>query len=1070
MKKTALSKDILRDIKKSMGRFLSITVIIALGVGFFAGLKISPEDMKFTADKYYDDYNLMDVRVLSTLGLTQDDVSALEEVKGVERILGTYTIDALAVHDEKEVVLRVHAFSKDNKINDPKLLEGRLPEASGECVIEKGAISDPFSIPIGSKIDLYSGKEDPLTDNLKTTEYTVVGVVQTPYYLSFEKGNSNIGNGQVKNFIMIPQEDFKMEVYTDIYALVEGTKEINSYDDEYFEKVDKVTNEMKTLAKERETIRYEDILRDAREELEEGRAEYLEGKAEAEEKLGDALKEIEDAKVKIADGEKELLDEEKSFNKTIKDGKAKLSQAERDLAKGEADYNSGLKTFNEKKSQAEAEFRKAQEEIDKGEAGIALIEGQIGQINAALENPDLPEAERQKLSIDLQTAQATLAGTKQGIEEGKRQLEQGKAQLAKGQQELNSSKALLDSSRKQINAEKEKLKTGEEKGKREFKKAREDIEKAKIDLAEGEAEYESSKKEAEEELADALKEIKDGEKEIKKIEKGKWYVLDRKSHYSYVDYGGAADRIDALAKVFPIFFALVAALVCLTTMTRMVDEQRVNIGTLKALGYGKGSIVSKYIIYALSATVLGCIIGIGIGYTVFPTVIFNAYGIMYQLPPVVLNFNVPLALIVSIGAILLTTMTAYFASSNELKEVPSSLMRPRAPKMGKRILLERIPLIWNRFNFSYKVTIRNIFRYKRRFLMTVFGIAGCTALMLTAFGIKDSIRTVVDRQYGELFTYDMTVGLDDLDSEKYLEENDKISGYEIIFKEGGTIASNSIEKNISIIIPRDPGKIDDFIHLQRRKDESKIDIPEEGVIISEQVSRSLNLNIGDNLTLTNSDDIKMEVEVKDITENYTFNYVYLSEGYYENIFKKEVDYNEAIGIVKDNSKENEDELSIELIKKDGITNVSFNTTFIEDFENTIASLNYVVLIMIISAGALAFVVLYNLTNVNISERIREIATIKVLGFYDGEVSAYIYRENTILTIIGTLVGLFVGIFLHRYIMTTVEMDNLMFGLKLDFKSYLIAGALTIVFAILVNFAMYYKLKNVEMVESLKSID
>jgi putative ABC transport system permease protein len=1070
VKKTALKKDISRDIKKSIGRFLSITIIIALGVAFFSGLKISPEDMKLTADKYYDDYNLMDIRVVSTLGLTQDDVKELEKIKGVEEVFGTYTIDALAVYEEKEVVLRVHGLSDDTEINDVKLIEGRMPKNSGECVIEKGMNNDGFSVPLGSTIELYSGKDEPLTDNLEITEYKVVGTVQTPYYLSFEKGNSSIGNGQVRNFIMIPRENFKMEVYTDIFALVEGVKGINSYDDEYFDKVDSVTDEMKILAKERENLRYDEIMEEAREDLEKGKKEYEEGRLEAKEKLGDAFKEIEDAKVKIADGEKELIDEEKKFNNSIKDGKSKLVKAEKDLLKGEDEYNNGLKTFNEKKASALEEFKKAEEEIKKGEEGIALIEGQISQLKEALENPSLSEEQRQQLKIDLQTAEATLIGTKVGVSEGRKQLEQGKAELAKGENELNSSKALLESSRNQIKLEKEKLEIGEEKGKRELEKARKEIETAKVDVAEGEAEYISSKKEVEEELADALDEIVDAEKKLKDVEKGKWYVLDRNSHYSYVDYGGAADRIDALAKIFPIFFALVAALVCLTTMTRMVDEQRVNIGTLKALGYGKGAIASKYIIYALSATILGCVLGIGIGYTVFPTVIFNAYGIMYQLPSVMLSFNFKLALLISTGAILLTTMTAYIASNNELRESPSSLMRPRAPQMGKRILLERIPFIWNRFNFSYKVTIRNIFRYKRRFLMTVFGIAGCTALMLTAFGVKDSIRTVVDRQYGVLFTYDMTVGLDDIESTKHLDKNDKIDGYEIILKEGGSIISEDIEKDISIIVPKDLIGIDNFIHLQDRKNETKIDIPEEGIIITDQISRSLKLQVGDKIKLVNNEDTEAQVEIKGITENYTFNYAYLSKAYYEKIFNKNVEFNEAIGVIKDNSKENEDVLSRELIKKRGITNVSFNTTFKGNFENTIASLNYVVLIMIISAGALAFVVLYNLTNVNISERIREIATIKVLGFYDGEVSAYIYRENTILTIIGTLVGLIMGIFLHRYIMTTVEMDNIMFGLKLDFKSYIISAVLTITFAILVNFAMYYKLKNVEMVESLKSID
>lgn len=1068
MKKTALTKDILRDIKKSLGRFISIVAIIALGVAFFSGVKIAPEDMEYTADKYYDDYNLMDIRVVSTLGLTKDDLKEIDKVKGVKESFGTYTIDALAEYKEKEVVLRVHGFSSEKQINGVKIVNGRLPEKLDECVIEAGK-ENFLRVPIGSKIKLFSGKEEPLSDSLKKTEFTVVGAVQTPYYLSFEKGSSNIGNGQIRDFIMIPQENFKLDVYTDIFLTVEGARELNSYNDEYFDVINPVTDEIKDLAKNREEIRYKEILTEAQEELEKGKREYFDEKANAEEKLAEGLKEIEDGKKEINNGEKELKDNERKFILSIKEGKEKIAEAEKELLKGEEEYEKGLKTFNDNKALAEKGFIKAEEEIKKGEEGIILLEGQIVEINAALENPLLPKEQKEKLTIDLQTAQGALGATKEAVENGKKELVINREKLIKAQEELNKNRELLDSSRNRIENEKMNLIKGEKEGILEIKKAREKLENAKIDLSKGEEEYNKSKEKADKELEEAWKKIQDGEEVLKEIEKGKWYVLDRKSHYSYVDYGGAADRIDAISQVFPVFFALVAALVCLTTMTRMVDEQRTNIGTLKALGYGRWNIAFKYIFYALAATVLGCIIGIGIGYTLFPTIIFNAYGIMYILPPVILRFNIILATVISLGAIGLTTTTAFIACNNELKENPASLMRPRAPKLGKRILIEKIPFIWNRFNFSYKVTIRNIFRYKRRFFMTVFGIAGCTALMLTAFGIRDSIKSVVDRQFGVLFTYDMTVGLEP-EGEKHLEENNKIKSYELISRESGTVISENKEKDISIIVPRDINNINNFIHLQRRKDEKEINIEEKGVVITDQIQKSLKVDIGDEITLTNNENDKAIVKITGITENYTFNYVYLSPKYYEEIFQRPIKFNEAIGIIDDTSKEFEDTLSKELIKKDGVSSVGFNTSIKENFENTIKSLNYVVLVMIISAGALAFVVLYNLTNVNISERIREIATIKVLGFYDNEVSVYIYRENTILTIIGALAGLVMGVFLHRFIMTTVEMENIMFGLKLELKSYIFSIVLTLGFAILVNFAMYYKLRNVEMVESLKSVD
>lgn len=1067
VKKTAIMRDTLRDIKKSLGRFISIVAIIALGVGFFSGVKVSPEVMRYTADKYYDDYNLMDLRIVSTLGLTEDDLREIDKIPGVENSFGTYIIDALTEFEENEIVIRIHGFSSEDQINGLRLIEGRLPEKLDECLVEAGK-EISLNIPIGSKIKLYSGKDEPLSENLVNTEFTVVGAIQSPYYLSFEKGTSDIGNGRVKDFIMIPQENFKLDVYTDIFVTVEGAKELNSYEDEYFDFVKTVEDKIKDIAKERENIRYESILKEAQDELNKGKKEYYEEKANAEEKLNEALKELEDARKKIEEGEKKIKENEDIFIKSINEGKEKIVEAEKELIKGEEEYKKGLKAFNENKSLAVEGFKKAEEEIKQGEESIASLEEKILQMKAAVDNPLLPTEEREKLIIELQTTEGILEKAKESVENGRRELEAKKLELAKAEEEFKRNEAVLIASREKLEQEKLNLITKENEGRIEIGKAKMELEKSKDDLAKGEEEYIKAKEKADEELRKAWEKIQDGEEEIKKINKAKWYVLNRKSHYSYVDYGGAADRIDAISRVFPVFFALVAALVCLTTMTRMVDEQRINIGTLKALGYGNGAIAFKYIFYAMTATVLGCVVGVAVGYTVFPTVIFNAYGIMYLLPPVELKFNTTLALTVSLGAIGLTSLTTFFACINELKEDPALLMRPKAPKMGKRILLERIPFIWNRLSFIYKVTVRNIFRYKRRFFMTVFGIAGCTALVLAAFGIRDSIRAVIDRQYGAVFTYDVTVGLEP-EAEKYLKENEKIYSYQIIMSENGVASHGGTEKNVSIIVPRDTDDVGEFIHLQRRRDEKKIDFPERGVVITEQVGKSLNVDVGDEITLKSGED-EAVVQVAGITENYTFNYAYLSPEYYREVFGKDVEFNQAIGKIKDTSKEFEDTLSKELIKKEGISSVSFNTSIKESFEDTIKSLGYVVLVMIVSAGALAFVVLYNLTNVNISERIREIATIKVLGFYDNEVSAYVYRENTILTLIGTLVGLVIGIFLHRYIMVTVEMENIMFGLKLNPLSYIYSIVLTLVFSIFVNFVMYYRLRNIEMVESLKSVD
>ena len=463
----------------------------------------------------------------------------------------------------------------------------------------------------------------------------------------------------------------------------------------------------------------------------------------------------------------------------------------------------------------------------------------------------------------------------------------------------------------------------------------------------------------------------------------------------------------------------------------MVDEQRINIGTLKALGYTVFDIAKKYILYAFTASMIGSILGLLIGFSVFPIVIFYAYGMMYTLPDMIPAIDIKLAISITLIAILVTTISAYVACKKELMEEPSALMRPKAPKNGKRIFLERIDFIWKRLSFISKVTLRNIFRYKKRFLMTVLGIAGCTALLVTGFGIKDSIQMIVSGQYGELLKYDM---------------------------------------EISISNKTNDSKFNDFIHLRQRVGHKKINLKDDGLVLSEKAARVIGASVGDTIKLKNSDNITVEAKVSDITENYISHYAYMTKNYYNKLFNNIPSNNKVLGILNRTSSKEEDKLSKELINIDGVSGVVFNTVSKQTFSNTIKNLNYVVLIMIISAGSLAFVVLYNLTNVNISERIREIATIKVLGFYDGETAAYIYRENIILTIVGIIVGLIMGKFLHQYIMTTVEIKSMMFGRVINTKSYIIAAILTVLLSLIVNIVMYYKLKNVKMVESLKSVD
>lgn len=1108
--RSALNKDFIRDILKSKGRFLSIVAIVALGVAFFTGVKSSPIVMKTSSDKYYDKYNLMDIRLISTLGLTDKDVDDIKNIEGVEGVYPTYSIDVISIYNSTEKVLKVHGLDlnklndKKNYINQLKLIKGRLPQKSGECVLEIPKIK-ALNYPIGSEISLSSGKDDKLSKSLSKSKYKVVGYVETPYYLSQEKGNSSIGGGVIEGAIMIPESDFKMDTYTEMFLTVKSAKELDTYGDEYSNLVKTVTDKIENMKNKLTTRRYnevvkkaedkiqkqEDKLSKAKKDFDKGKKEYEENKLKSENEIKEAENKILDASEQIEDGKAQLKNEKKRAFEQIEEGKIKLASAETDLKNGQKKYQTALKKFNSNKKTAESEIKKAESDLEELSNQIDDLKNGNKLIEKQLQNEQLSEVERSELENKLNENLYILSVMQQKYKDGTDKLESSKSELLLGEKKLKETKATLEASEKKIANEKTKLKSSEKLAEEKFKKAEEElyqrenqIEEAKLELKENKAklktELNKAKKElqeAEEKIADGEEKIKDAKKQIKKIEKPTLYILDRDSHQSFVEYEGCANSIDALAKIFPVFFFAVAALVCLTTMTRMVDEQRINIGTLKGLGYKTSQISKKYILYALIACLTGSILGLAIGFSVFPTVIFFAYGMMYSIENIVYVFSIPIAIGITSLALIIITLSAYMACRKELKETPAILMRPKAPKSGKRILLERVPFIWNRFSFISKVTVRNIFRYKKRFLMTVLGIAGCTALILTGFGIKDSIEMILTGQYGTLFKYDMSLVIqsDMTDKQIYelrknLSDIDEINKYEFFSYENGDIKVNNTTKEITIVVPENLKNMDKFIHLQDRKTQNPIKLNNKGIVLTEKIARDLGVKAGDEIELINSDDKKAKIKVSHITENYISHYAYISPENYIKLFEKDLDFNRLIGILNNPSVKIEDKLSKKLFDIETVDGITFNTASKETFHNTIKNLNYVVLIMIISAGALAFVVLYNLTNVNISERIREIATIKVLGFYDKEVSAYIYRENIILTIIGTVVGLGLGTILHKFIMVTVEIQSMMFGRVIDISSYFIAAVLTIVLSLFVNLAMFYKLRNVKMVESLKSVD
>lgn len=1075
MFKNAFMKDVFKDIARTKGRFISIFAIIALGVAFFSGIKISPIAMKKTADKYYDDYNFMDITIYSTLGLTDDDISEIKKLDGVLEVFPTYSLDAVIKDEGSEKVLKVMGIPlKDEyKVNQYKIMEGRLPEKENECLVEEGKI-DSLALNIGDKITLSSGTSEDLKEKLALVEYEIVGKVRTPNYLSFEKGSSSIGNGKISSFIVVPQENFKIEAYTEAYVTVEGAKKLNSYSDKYFDLVDDTKISLESLGSERADIRYDEIIEEATKKLNEGKTELEEQRRKGQEDLDKAKKEIEDGEKKLEEGEKELAKKELEYNLTLVKADNEISLAEYKIKDGKVALETAKTTLESQAAVAESTLKIAKETLESLKDNREDIDKRIKEAEDRINKLNISEEEKKALKAQLERLYGNRAEIDKGINYIENQIKSTEEQLAVGRAEIAKKEEELANGERQLEEKKKELEEGKKEAQKQFEEAKKELEKGKKDLEKGKEEYEKGKETFEKEISAAEAKIKKAENDIKAIEEPSWYVLNREGNYSYMDYRSNAESIDKLAKVFPVFFFLVAALVCLTTMTRMVDEQRVNIGTLKALGYSKAKIVSKYLIYSFSASFLGSLVGLAIGYTLFPTVVITAYGIMYTIPGVELDFNIPLALIVSLVAILVTTLSSFFACYKELMETPSALMRPKAPKEGKRILLERISFIWNRLSFIGKVTVRNIFRYKKRFFMTVFGIAGCTALIVTGFGIKDSIKTIIDKQFGEIFKYNLLVSIDkeagDLEKDEilsYIDDLSEVDNSLLVLSENAKVKTDDGDKDITVLVPESQEEFKDFVSLQNRSSKESYSLNNKGIIISEKAAKDAKVKLGDEVKVK-INNIEASLKVEGIAENYTMNYIYMTEKYYKDSFGLNIHYNSILVNTKENT--NEEEISKTIMENSIVKGVSFNTSIKENFDNTIKNLNYVVLILIVSAGSLAFVVLYNLTNLNISERMREIATIKVLGFYNNEVSAYIYRENVLLTIIGIFLGEFLGILLHRFIMVTVEMDNMMFGRNVDLISFIISAVLTVVFSVLVNIVMYYKLKNVKMVESLKSVD
>lgn len=1066
--KSALLKDIIREIRRTKSRFFSIFAIIALGAGFFSGLKAACPDMLATQEAYFRDNNLMDIHLLSTYGFDDGDMDAIRKVEGIRGIYPTYSKDVFVKNDRNANLIAkmialpdgTSAEYADKTINEPVVLKGRLPQSANECVVEKHAqLRTTFDV--GDTVSVYTtDSSDPLSDSLVRESWTVVGIVMNPRYISYERGNTTIGDGSIDTYIMIPESNFCYEVYTDVFITMENTLQFGAFDDGYWSVLDKDAEEFEAVAAVRKEERFAEIKDEAEKQLSEAKQKLADGEKEANEKLSEAKATLDDAYNKLTKGEKELKDGWKQYND------------------GRKEYNDGKKEFDEKIADAERQIEDAEKQLNEGYAAYA--EG-VRRMAAAVGIP-VTDASDEYLEEQLR---AKIGEIKMAIDAGMGSPET--ESLLRMLEGTLAQKDVLDEAGRQLNDNKVWFEYEKEQGQKkldeasaELKKAYKKLKDSEQQLADGRAEYndgvaeyEDAKAESDKKIADAKQEILDAEKEITKLKKPTWYVFTRKDNPGFSTYESDAYRVESVCKIFPVFFFLVAILVCLTTMTRMVEEERTQIGTLKALGYSKAAIAAKFIVYSALASLSGSVVGIAAGSFIFPTVIYSAYEMLYKTPSLKLQPMPLVWLLVTLCALVCTTAAALMACMAELRSNPAALMRPKAPKAGKRVLLEKIPFIWKRLSFTRKVTVRNLFRYKKRIFMTILGIAGCTALTMAGFGIYSSISVILDKQYNEIFNYDLIVVLDSDAGEYTLENVDKALEADENAKENVELYMKSISYggigDTSLIVPRDSEKFADVVKLKDRVTGEHFALDDDGVVITERFSELSGLSAGDTFTFTCGDE-EITAKITAVTENYTLHFVYMTEGLYQKLCGAKPAYNTYFTVMSDTGDEAQKELGEKLMSMDGVQALSFVKDTRESFGNTVKNLNYVVILIIVSAAMLAFVVLYNLTNINITERIREIATIKVLGFYDSEVSAYVFRENVLLSLMGDAIGLGLGVWLHKFVIQVAQTDSVMFGRTLPFWCFAAAFVLTLIFALLVDFIMHFRLKKISMVESLKSVE
>ena len=1192
------NKNVIRTFRSTRSRFFAIFSIVALGVGFLAGLSATPVDMKESMERYMDDGNFYDVRVLSTLGLTDDDVQALRQVPGVQTVQPAYSADLLVQTGDDSAVARAHSLPPDGDeaINQLVLAEGRLPQSPDECLVEVGATGLNPTYSVGTVFTVTAENED-LDSKLNRTRFTVVGLVHNSNYFSYEREPASVGSGAVQVVMYLQPEAFAYEAYTEIYLTAAGAKEQDSLTEPYRQTVQTVMDNIAAIQDDRCQARYDGLLADARAELDDAWQKYYEAEADAEAQLADAAAQLEDGRNQLQSGKNKLADGRRQYA----DGKTQLENGTNQMLDGQAQLNDALGQWYK----ADAEWQQGKQELDSGKAqldenepayrdgvqqladalgtdyatvdkfaadlaayctaqGIAppdtaqgmlellvtygeglplpkISDEQLGQIRDAaaelrtklddipadlLPDEQKPLLEEAKVLVqaladaetsdemwdalqnaytwlqdhrdllpdevyealnalilsvlqkeELNELAAALAGMVK-FKQAQQQYEAGLQQLTDARTQLDDAYALLQEKMVELGVAQGQLLDAQgrlDAAWRDILNGQREIDENEKKLTDAEAEYAKAKAEAEQKLADARAEIEDGEAKLNDLEKPEWYVWDRSKNTSFGSFKANVDKLTAITTVFPVFFFLVAALVVSTTMTRMVEEERLQIGTLKALGYARGTIMQKYLWYAFGASALGAVVGLAVGFRVFPTIIWSGYSMMYYMPEIATPWRLQQAVFAGASLIGLSLGVTALACRASLAEMPAALMLPRAPKAGKRILLERITPLWRRLPFTWKVTCRNLLRYKKRFWMTVIGVAGCTALLVAGFGLSDSLNGIITKQFDNVSHYDlMTV----VSKEQAVREG---AVYDYLFEDSKTFPlsmaaavqsthcdSADGETELYLMVPQDLTRFAQLMDLHERIGGEPTPLTDDGIVLTEKLAKTLGAAAGDTVTLKNADGDAAEFTVTGVCEHYISNYAYITPAVYTAAFGKAPTYNAVLSTLTDESAENRAAISEKLLDIDTVVSLTFTQDAVKQVLNMLNSIDAVVVLIIVCAAMLAFVVLYNLSNINIAERVKEIATIKVLGFYDREVYSYVNRESTALACIGTALGLALGKALHAFIITTVEVDSVMFGRDIAPQSYLYAVALTLVFSTAVNLVMGRKLKAISMVESMKA--